>query len=374
MQRNFLQPLSRLKFSWGDETFMKPFYKRVSMVTAGLALLSGMIAGCGASPTSSKDGGTSTNTNPSTSSQTVSVKSVFPHGITLVVGYGPGGGNDVAARAIQPYLQKTLGVPVVVQNMPGGGGNRAAAYVYHQKPNSDKFLVWFAQTAVLEQYLNGGDFDVSKFTPVYGMYGNSPNVLISSAASKYKSLKDLETSPEPITVGVSGVANAAWLGAAYLSIVNHVKVRIVPFSSGSEAVNAALGNSVDVTMTSLPSVVTPIKDGRAKGILEMGESPVEELPGVPDIVSAGGTKEEAFDNNVGIFGPPGMPANVVAVLDKALDEAEKDPDFIAKAKAQGLYPVNQDSQEFGKVVTAFIDNVKPHVSELKAFMNQGQTH
>ena len=91
-----------------------------------------------------------------------SAKTLFPDGVTIVVGFGSGGTVDTGARILQGYLQKQLGVPVVVQNMPGAGGVPASHYVFTQKPDAAILLMTFVPAVTIGQVVRGGAYDHSQ--------------------------------------------------------------------------------------------------------------------------------------------------------------------------------------------------------------------
>ena len=121
--------------------------------------------------------------------------SVFPNGVTIVVGFGAGGTVDTAARVLQPYLQKALGVSVVVQNMDGAGGIPAAHYVYTQPPNAPILLMTFLPALTIGQVIQGGAFDMRKLTPIYGVYGHDTIVLLARKARRTKTTRVSKTRP-----------------------------------------------------------------------------------------------------------------------------------------------------------------------------------
>lgn len=141
---------------------------------------------------------------------------------------------DTGARLVAPVLQKELGVPVVVQNMPGGGGITAAQYEYRQKATAPELLMSFLPALSLGQVLRNGHYKLSDFIPVYGIYGNDTAVTIDKKGSPIKDFASLKNSTKTLTAATSGVkSSSTWMAMAFLAGINHIKLQPVPYSSGT---------------------------------------------------------------------------------------------------------------------------------------------
>lgn len=335
--------------------------KPVATVLA-LTALAGL-AGCGGaaapqSPASSK---------APASSSAPSAKTLFPNGVTLLVGFGPGGTVDTGARLLQPYLSKALGVPVVVQNMPGGGGNTAAQYEYRQKPDAPVFLMSFLPALTLGQVLGNGQYDLLKFTPLYGVFGNDTAVIIAKKGSPWKDFASLQHASRPLTAGTAGVkSSSTWMALAFLSLYNHIKVTPVPFKDGSQASEAAIGGSIDLSATTTVEASRLISAGKAQGVLEFAPHTYSFLPGVQSIAQVG-KPEEAFTSVLGVNGPPNMPKAEVAVMEKALAEAATSPELAAQAKKVGLEVSPLSPSQWQKTIQQSYDTISANKAFLEKF-------
>src|SRR5437762_11852717 len=108
----------------------------------------------------------------------------YPRGpIHIVVPHDPGGVVDTSARLIQPYLQKYVGVPVVIDNMPGAGGNIGRAYVFRQPPDGHTLLVNLQPSMSAGQIVTGAKFDSLKFTHIYNITGHNYDAIEIGRAS-----------------------------------------------------------------------------------------------------------------------------------------------------------------------------------------------
>lgn len=339
--------------------------RRLRTLILGISAL--ILAACGSGAASSSP---SNSSSVSSTTEAQTAKSLFPHGITLLVGFGTGGAVDTGARLIQPYLQKQLGVPVVVQNMVGGGGNTAAQYEYNQPSNSSDLLMAFLPALDLGQVMGKGQYDVRKFTPIYGMYGNNTVVIISKKGSPFKDLASLKNSSQTITAGVAGVGTSStWMAIGFLDELNHANIQPVPYSGGSAASAAAVGGAVDITATTAIEAKRLIASGKAQGIVQFAPHSYSFLPGVPSIATVG-SPDEAFESIMGLVGPPKMPKAAVTLLSNALAKVLQSSQLQAKASNVGVSVVPQSLSAWEASMTQYYNLVQKNASLLNSFRSK----
>ena len=259
------------------------------------------------------------------------------NGVTIVVNLLPGGITDTAARALQPYLQAALGVPVRVQNMPGGGGNTAAQYVYHLGANQPVIMMSTIPQLTIGQLIGDGDYETLRYTPLSGVFGEDTAVFIAKAGSPYKHYSDLVHATKPIVVGLFGVkSSATWLSTEFLRIINHINIQAIPFANGIGAADAVLGGSVDLASVTRSTADPLIQQGRVQVVLHFAPRRIAYLSRADSIVTVGGKASEAFTSQLGLLGPPGMPAAVVSILEEALAKAVTNSGFKDESAKVGL--------------------------------------
>src|SRR5215510_4704699 len=135
-------------------------------------------------------------------------ESTYPKGpVRLVLTHGPGGSTDLAARLIQPYLQKYLGVPIVIDNMEGAGGNLARSYIFKQPPDGQVLLVSQQPSMSSGQIVSGGRFETLKFVHVFNIAGRNYDCLAVPANSPFKTVADLKkaSGAKALTSSGSGI-------------------------------------------------------------------------------------------------------------------------------------------------------------------------
>lgn len=299
-----------------------------------------------------------------------SAQALFPDGVTIVVGFGSGGTVDTGARVLQPYLQKALGVPVVVQNMPGAGGILATHYVFTQKPDAPILLMTFVPAVTIAQVIQGGAYDMRKLAPVYCVYGHNTIVLLARNGSPYKNFASLQNAKTPITAAVAGMKSSiSWAALAELAEVNGIKMVPVPYKGGAEGTDAALGGAVDVSATTIVEATRLLKSGKAQAVLQFADRPLPELPGVQAIGQVG-KMSEVLDTTLGLTGPPSMPADKVQALAAALNDVVKNPDFAEKVKNVGLEIESQPTNAWGSTLNRSYEVINRDAPLLNKFTAQ----
>jgi len=308
-----------------------PSYRRF-LLSAGAALL--LIASA-ATPTFGE---------PVSAAPSAAAAAAIKNGVTIVT--RPGAITDYGARALQPYLQAVLKVPVRIQGIPGGGGNTAAQYVYHLPATEPVLMMAFLPQLAIGQVIGGGDYNMMRYTPLYGVYGSDTSIYVAKVGGRIQHYADMLDSKTPVTVGVFGIkSSAGWLSTKFLTKINHLKMQPIPFDNGTAAADAVLGGAIDVAAIPRSLAAPLLAQGRAVAVLEFGPHPLPYLPGVPSIASVG-KPSEAFTTELGIVGPPGMSADVASLLAGAIAKAVADPAFRAAAEKANFIVVPQTTREW----------------------------
>ncbi len=261
--------------------------------------------------------------------------------ITMVVAFAPGGVADTVARFIAQGLSERLRQNVVVENRGGAGGNIAAAAVVHAAPDGYTLLVTTTAIAINETLRETKQFAATDLTTV-AIAASSPEALVTSPSNPANSLADLikAAQAKPINFGSAGVGSGSHIEAEYFfKILAHISATHIPFQGGAPAMNAVLGNQIDVWATTLGGgAAAQIAAGKLKGLAIAGDSRASVVPNVPTFA------EQGFPNYVaaswvGVFAPAKTDPKIVATLNAAINDTIKSPEISGKLTAIGFDPM-----------------------------------
>lgn len=255
--------------------------------------------------------------------------------IKMVVAYGPGGGTDITARLIAPYIQKYLGnnASIVVLNRPGAGGGIGFAEVANAAP--DGYTIGFINTPnvltiPIERKVN---FHWEKFD-LLGNVIDDPGNFSVHADSPYKNLADLVTyakaNPGAVTYGTTGIGSDDHLAALMFERAAGVKMTHVPFKGAAEVHNAIASKQITVAAMNIGEALQYAKGGTP--LRNLGQMSTSRTNLAPSLATF---KEQGFDIVMaslrGIAAPKGLPPAVREQLANAVQKAAADPEFQQKA-------------------------------------------
>jgi tripartite-type tricarboxylate transporter receptor subunit TctC len=299
-------------------------------------------------------------------SSTVFGQATYPkEPIRLVITHAAGGTTDMAARLIQPYLQKYLSVPIVIENMQGAGGNVARSFVFKQPADGYTLLVSQQPSMSSGQIVSGGKFDVLKFVHIFNIAGRNYDCVAVGPNSPFKTVEDMKkaSAKQPLTSAGTGVGSNAYILAMLLKAKAGVNMSYVPFNSGSEAALALAGNQTQMGTGALDSYAPLHEQKRLRVLAVSGPQRDESHREFPTLAEL--NYDIKMDQMTGVFAPPGLPDAQLKVLVAAFQKAFADKDYLAaaaKAK-QTLQPL--PPAEFYKASEAMFKTIQGLESVLK---------
>ena len=299
--------------------------------------------------------------------------------VTVVIGFGPGGGYDAWARVVARHLGKHLpGNPTVVpQNMPGGGSLNAANHIYAIAPKDGTMLAIIARDAALAPLtgVSGGRFDPLKISWV-GTPTTETNVCISTEKARVKTFEDLLK--QELIIGNTGVGTGTYSYPKALNGLLGTKFKLISgFPSSSDVFLAMERGEVDGICESLDSVIGKrpdwIASKKVNVLFQGGTEPNPTLKGVPFVVdlarTAGDRQAIEFlyaGQGIGrpFVAPPGLPPDRLKMLRDAFDATVTDPDFVSDAKRQMLDVEPEDGAHLEALIRKIYATPKPVVDKI----------
>ena len=248
--------------------------------------------------------------------------------ITFVVPFAPGGGSDSLGRELAKLLGERLGQSVVVDNRGGAGGAIAAAQVSQSKPDGYTLLMvtsTFVTVAATERKL---PYDILKdFSPI-AMLGRGPLLLVVNKdigiASVAQLIDAARKKPEAFNYVSAGPGSINHLAGALFVQRTGAKMTHIPYKGSGPATMDLIGGQAQVFFATVPTILGQVKGDKVRLIAATTAKRSRLFPDTPT-VDESGVKGFEVETWWGIVGPPGLPAEVLATLNKAINEAAAAP-------------------------------------------------
>jgi tripartite-type tricarboxylate transporter receptor subunit TctC len=286
--------------------------------------------------------------------------------ITIVVAFAPGGVADTLARLIGQGLGDRLHQPVVVENRGGAGGNIAASYVARAEPDGYTLLATTTAIAVNETLFANKDFSANDFKTV-SLAASSPEALVTGASNPAGNLVDFfkATNGRTINLAIPGVGTGSDIEAEYfLKFLAHVPAQVIPFQGGAPAINATIGNQVDLMATTLGGgAAAQISGGKLKGLGIAADHRAAVTPQVPTYAEQGFPGFTAA-SWVGFFVPAKTDQRIVVALNETINAIVQTPDVKKKLDDMGFDPLVGSPEQANTVFHAEVEKWGKMVSAL----------
>ncbi|GHC75873.1 ABC transporter substrate-binding protein [Pseudorhodoferax aquiterrae] len=259
--------------------------------------------------------------------------------ITLVVGYPPGGSTDLTGRAVADQLARTLGVPVVVENLGGAGGTIGAQKVARAAPDGYTLLLGANnEIAIARQVSAAVKYSTSDFTPI-GLVASQPMVLVASTASGMRTvdqmLQAVRARPGHYSYGSSGVGTALHLAGEMAKQQGGLFMTHIPYRGVAPLTTDLYGGTIDLGVYVLSSGLPHIRSGKvvALGITEKTRSAA--APDIAPLAAHPALKDLDIGVWFALMAPAQLPAAIATRLRTALAEALQAPELRKKLEDSG---------------------------------------
>jgi len=271
------------------------------------------------------------------------------HPMKFVVGFGPGGANDLVARVVAEGVSKQLNQTVIVENKPGAGSTLGADIVAKSAPDGYTFFVSAGGIITNPMIKSSMPYKEGDLVPV-GLLTISPSIIVVSSDSKMNNIKDLiaqAKEPKGLNFSTAGTGSTPHFVAEMLAIKGGGKYEIIPYKSGSEGMVAVISNQVDATSEASVVVIPQIQGGKLKPIASTWNKRITALPNVATAKEQG-YPEILIGHWAGVFAPKGTPDAVLDKMNQAINAALKTPAVQSRLIPQGIEPAPGSRVSFTK--------------------------
>lgn len=259
--------------------------------------------------------------------------------ITMIVPQAAGGTNDIVGRVVSAKLAEVLGGAVVVENRVGAGGNVGTQAAAKAAKDGYTLLMTISSSQAINPalYKEPGFDPVKDFKPV-SLIGAVPNVLLANPSFPAKGVAELlamaKAKPGELQYASAGNGTLNHLLGAMLASMGGVDIQHVPYKGVAPAMNDVLGGQLPLVFASLPSSIGHIKAGKLRALAVSGDARSPVLPDVPTVAETiPGYSGTLW---IGLFAPAGVPADILATLEKAMARVLAAKDLREKLEQSGV--------------------------------------
>ena len=278
--------------------------------------------------------------------------------IKWVVPFGPGGANDLIARAAAEGVSKRLKTPIIIENKPGAGAALGADFVAKSKPDGYTFLIGAAgvvTNSILRKDMPYADADL---VPV-GMIAVAPSVVVVHPSVPANNLKEFiawtKTQKDGVNWSTAGTGSTPHFVSEMLKEAG-ANLNVVPYKSGSEGVTAVVANNVPATSEASIVVMPQVKAGKLKAL---ANTYTKRMTAYPEVVTAAeqGYKGVQIGHWAGLLAPKGTPQPIIDHMSKELEATLNSPETKDKLVPSGIETAPGTVADFQKFMAAERDRL-----------------
>ena len=270
-----------------------------------------------------------------------------------LIGFAAGGPVDTVARIMAPSLSQRLAQQFVVENRAGSGGNIATEAAIGATPDGYTLLFSGANNAISASLYKKLPFDFIRDTMPVAGFMQVPNLLVVSKAMPVTTVQELidycKQNPGKISFASSGNGTTVHMAAELFKAMTKCDMVHVPYRGSALAYPDVISNKVQLIFDNLPTALAQVRGGSLRAL---GIGSPQRWPGLPDIPAVAETVP-GYEATVfyGMSAPKGTPPEIVAMLNKAVNEGLKDPKLVEQLAGLGGSPKPMSPAEYGKLIS-----------------------
>lgn len=286
--------------------------------------------------------------------------------LRIWVGFPPGGSADVIARVLAEKMKTSLGQNVIVENKPGAAGRLVLGELKRMAPDGQNLVLSPSGAVVIAPHLYTNlPYDpIKDFTPVARVvtFDFAVTAGPGAPAGDLKSvLAWMKANPAKANYATSGAGTVPHFAGVLLGQAAGVPLTHVAYRGGAPAAQDLIGGQIPLMIDTASETIEHHRAGKVRILAVTGETRLRALPDVPTLKESG--INAAADAFFGLYGPPGMPADVVARIDRAVADALRDPAIQDRIYGFGLVPNHATGPALG---TAQAEHLRRWEAPIKA--------
>ena len=283
-------------------------------------------------------------------------KATWPkQAIRIIVTFTPGGAPDILARVLAENWQQTLGVPVLVENRPGYGGNIGADLVAKSDPDGYTLLIG----TVGIHAINGALYEKMPFDPVrdftpISFLASTPNVLIVNKQLGVSNVHELielaKAKPNQLTFGSSGVGTSLHMSGELFKEMAGINIRHIPYKGRAQSLPDLVSGRISMLFDNLSSSLPLIKAGEVQAL---GVTTLQRSPAAPEILTLAEQGLPGFEavSWFSLMAPANLPPAIQGRLNQLTKQALENPDVKNRLLVSGLDPAPGSPEDLSKLIT-----------------------
>jgi len=273
--------------------------------------------------------------------------------LRYIVGFAPGGINDILARIVGQKLNESWGQAVIVDNRPGAGGNLAAGIVAKSTADGHTFMNISTAHAISQTLYAKLDYSLERDLMPVVVLGNSPLIMVVNAGIPAKSVAELVdwAKKNRLIYASGGIGVISHLSMEMFKVAARIDATHVPYKGVGPAVPDLISGQAHVMVNAIPELLPHTKGGKLRVIGSMTEQRHPFIPDVPTFIEQG-YKEFVMGNWTGIVAPAGTPKPVLNKIAAEVTRIIRSPEISKRLIDQGVDPLGGTPEEFGKLIRA----------------------
>jgi tripartite-type tricarboxylate transporter receptor subunit TctC len=267
--------------------------------------------------------------------------------ITMVVPLAAGGPLDTIARILAEPMRLSLGQPVIVENLTGAAGTIGTGRVARAAPDGYTFGMGFLGTLVLNGAAYSLPYDVVKDIDPIALISRNPHVIVANAALPVTNLRELiawlKLNPDKASAGTAGAGTTTYLGGLLFQQSAEVRFQLVPYRGAAPALQDVMSGQINLMIDVASDSLPYLQSGKIKAFAVTASTRLASVPEIPTVDEAG-LPGFYVSTWYGLFGPKGLPGDVLAKLNAATVSALADGAIRRRLAELGLDIAPRDQQ------------------------------